>query len=232
MEKSNSRSSIARTAYLISVAYFAVVLILPVIYQNQRLTDLLPAYPTKPTLILLYLICLAVSIIIMLAANSSTRILSGIAIFVTLFSAIYLNRFNYLYNIHTRRPVVFQVEPGDILELADRAWPFNIPFDFYYSAYQKYPFSTLYTHPDIPNLDRILLFNRFGLELNISKDAPISISEDLFQELLSRKDLTYSSISEEEIEYLIFFPVDEGSEIYLTTYQSRYLIIPKDLYHD
>ena len=210
---------------MISITYLGVVLMLPVIYQNRRLVNFLPPYPSPAVLIILYLICLIVSIIIMMNFSSASRILSGITICITIFSAVYLNRFNLLYNVHTRQPLIYQVMPGNIIELGAQTWNRDIPFEVYYITFQKHGLNRVLIHPE-KRKSEITLLNRLGLYLTFRDDVPLEISDTKFLELKSREDLSYTTIKNGDIEYLIFNPVEEPSELLVTTHNSTTLIIP------
>ncbi len=228
MINNRSRFTLFWTAYIISIAYIGIILLLPVIHEYRGLTKV----PSTKDLLILYLVCLSTTLIIGLISNKAARYLGGITISIILLSTIFLNQFNLLTIGNLRAQVIYQVEAGNILQLGELRWLREIPFKVYYTTFQKYPLHQVNIHPDTPGNSELSRLDRFGLYVYQDNSVPPFLSKSEYRSLRSREGLTFTSIWDNDIEYLIYDPIEENSELMITSYDTKILILPMELINE
>ncbi len=157
--------------YLFSFFYLVVTLLLPVLKQSARFRDILPDIPGNTVLIGGYFAGLSLITILIFTVKKAGRIVSVLMILVILAGAMYINRYNRLYNVLIRYPPYIESNSSNLAYLAQKRWKRPIPFDFFYSLGEKYYLRTIIANPNLRNLANLKKLDRFGLGLIISKEV-------------------------------------------------------------
>lgn len=220
--------------YLFSITYLVIVLYIPVLYANKDLAKKLPPTPSTIYLVIGYLIILMVAIGLSFFANRAAIKSRGILVGIVLIAAVYFSLYNVKDNESTRIPLIFVVEPGSMEDLAETRWRREIPFDVYYTAYQKYPLHNIYYHPELPvsNIIELERINRFGVYLIKDEKISPSLSSSQFTSITSDSSLTRTSVWDEETEYLYFDSSENSYDLVLTTYDSKVIFIPQEFLYE
>ena len=115
-------------------------------------------------------------------------------------------------------------------DLAETRWRREIPFEVYYTAYQKYPLLKIHFHPELPvsNLVELKRINRFGVYLIKDEKISPSLSSSQYASLTSDSNLSWTSVWDEDTEYLYFDSSDTNLDLVLTTFENKVIFIPQE----
>lgn len=85
---------------------------------------------------------------------------------VMLAGAMYINRYNRLYNELIRYPSYHVSSSSNLSYLGEKRWKKEIPYDFFYNLGEKYYLKTVLANPNLKNFENLRKLDRFGLTLS------------------------------------------------------------------